>query len=430
MSEQPPLLPRPSLDAPQPPSPDAEALAAETERLVAFAEASAHPAGGFGMLGSDGRLQAEAPVHTWVTGRMTHVFSLAALQGRPGAAELVDAGLAALAPGGLLRDDVHGGWFAAVDPAGPDAAGTDTDKAAYATAFVVLAAASATVAGRPGAPELLAEALDVVDRRFWDAGHGLVSDVWDRTWTRQDPYRGVNANMHMVEALLSAADATGQDEWRHRAGRIVERVVHGFAREAGWRLPEHYDADWHGVPDYNTDERAHPFRPYGVTPGHLLEWSRLCLHLRAASGPDAPEWLLPDAASLFATAVADGWDADGHEGFVYTTDFDGTPVVTARMHWVLTEAIAAASALYQATGDPGYAERYEQWWACAEELFVDRAQGSWHHELDPSGRPASGTWSGKPDVYHAVQATLVPRLPLAPMVAAALRDAVRGTPTA
>jgi mannose/cellobiose epimerase-like protein (N-acyl-D-glucosamine 2-epimerase family) len=157
-----------------------------------------------------------------------------------------------------------------------------------------------------------------------------------------------------------------------------------------------------------------------------LEWSRLLVHLEAALGADAPDWLLDDAASLFATAVADGWDADGHEGFVYTTDFDGTPVVTARMHWVLTEAIAAASALYQATGDQGYADRYEQWWACAEELFIDRAQGSWHHELDASGRPASGTWAGKPDVYHAVQAVLVPRLPLAPMVAAALRDAVRG----
>ena len=33
-----------------------------------------------------------------------------------------------------------------------------------------------------------------------------------------------------------------------------------------------------------------------------------------------------------------------------------------------------------------------------------------------------GNWSGKPDVYHALQATLLPRLPLSPMFAAALRS--------
>jgi hypothetical protein len=29
-------------------------------------------------------------------------------------------------------------------------------------------------------------------------------------------------------------------------------------------------------------------------------------------------------------------------------------------------------------------------------------------------------WPGKPDLYHAVQATLIPRLPLAPSMATAL----------
>jgi mannose/cellobiose epimerase-like protein (N-acyl-D-glucosamine 2-epimerase family) len=54
--------------------------------------------------------------------------------------------------------------------------------------------------------------------------------------------------------------------------------------------------------------------------------------------------------------------------------------------------------------------------------FLDREQGSWRHELDPELRPGSGTWSGKPDVYHAIQATLLPRLPLAPTLAVAARD--------
>ena len=53
------------------------------------------------------------------------------------------------------------------------------------------------------------------------------------------PYRGANANMHMVEAYLAAADAGADPVWRQRALRITERIVHRVARGAGWLLPEH-----------------------------------------------------------------------------------------------------------------------------------------------------------------------------------------------
>ena len=60
------------------------------------------------------------------------------------------------------------------------------------------------------------------------------------------------------------------------------------------------------------------------------------------------------------------------------------------------------------------------WWAYAERYLIDRVRGSWHHQLDPDNRPIGTVWPGKPDLYHAVQATLLPRLPLALSLAAAL----------
>ena len=76
---------------------------------------------------------------------MTHVFSLGHLLGRPGDGELVDLGLASLDRD--FGDTQHGGWFPRRDADGrPDQA-----KTAYEHAFVLLAASSATVAGRPGA---------------------------------------------------------------------------------------------------------------------------------------------------------------------------------------------------------------------------------------------------------------------------------------
>lgn len=391
-------------------------LADETDRLLAFARPAVDPRGGFGWLDTTGRLDPGQPRPLWITCRMTHVYALGALLGRPDCAPLVDHGVAALR--GQFHDARHGGWFAALGDDGP----VDRTKCAYEHAFVVLAAASASIAGRPGADDLLHEALDVLDRRFWTPQTGLLVDTWDEGFRNLDPYRGINANMHAVEALLAAYDATGQLDLLDRARRITERVVHGFARDNGWLIPEHYDERWRPLLDYNDDQPAHPFRPYGATVGHCLEWSRLALQVRAALGATAPDWLLTGAIELFRVAVAHGWAVDGRDGFVYTLDWARRPVVRQRMHWVAAEAVAAAAALATATGDPRYGGWQQRVWEHIAAVFLDPVGGSWWHELDPYNEPASSVWVGKPDVYHAVQATLVPRLPLAPCLARALAE--------
>ncbi|MBA2465952.1 MAG: AGE family epimerase/isomerase [Nocardioidaceae bacterium] len=391
-------------------------LEGETDRLLQFSRSSRHPAGGFAWLDVAGQPQLDRPVELWITARMTHVFALGHLMGRPGCGSLVDHGLAALS--GRFRDDHNGGWYAGVSSEGP----TSRDKTAYEHAFVVLAASSATCAQRPGAAELLDSALTVMLKRFWDDEHSMVVEQWDETFSSLDGYRGVNANMHAVEALLAASDATRDKSLLDRALRIVTRVVHDLGPAHSWRLPEHFDSSWTPDLEYNVDVPAHPFRPYGATIGHWLEWARLALHLRAALGPSAPAWLLDHAVALFDASVREGWAVDGADGFVYTVDWTGKPVVRERMHWVAAEATATAAALHTATGDPSYELWYQTWWDHIATVFLDHRLGSWHHELDPDNRPGGVVWRGKPDTYHALQATLVPRLPLTPTVAVALRD--------
>jgi sulfoquinovose isomerase len=401
------------------PSSPASLLTGELDRLLTFGAGARRDDGGFGYLAADGSLDPERPRETYVTARMTHVFSLAALLGWPGASDLARHGVDALT--GPFRDAAHGGW-----PASPD--GDDT-KAAYVHAFVVLAGASATTAGVPGGAALLADALSVWDEHFWDDAAGMAVEEWDAAWTTCADYRGVNANMHGVEAALAAADAVADDvraaELRRRALRVLERVVHGEARSRDWRLPEHFDASWAVLPEYNADRPSDPFRPYGITVGHQLEWSRLALHARAALGPDAPGWLLADAGPLYAAAVARGWRADGHDGFVYTLDWSDRPVVAARMHWVLAEAIAAAAVLARVTGEARYDDDRRRWEEHADAVFRDDATGSWHHELTPDGQVGTTTWSGKPDAYHVAQALLLPRLPVRGSVAAGVRAALQ-----
>lgn len=385
-------------------------LADERRGLLRFAAASRVPEGGFGWLDATGRLAQRQPITTWITARMTHVFSLASGFDDVDTADLADHGVAALRE--QLHDPEHGGWYSSTD---------DPAKGAYEHAFVVLAASSATAVDRPGAAELLTRALETVEHRFWDEHTGLALESWDRSWQEPEPYRGANSNMHLVEAFLAAGDVTGDSGWHHRALRITETLIHRVAAAHDWRLPEHFTTDWEPIPDYNRDRPEHPFRPHGGTVGHWLEWARLLIQLDAALGSEAPDWLLDDARRLFDSAVSRGWNIDGHPGFVYTLDWHDRPQVRARMHWVVAEAVLTANALYQRTGEHFYIRWYDTFWEYARTHHIDDEHGSWHHEITPEGRVSSTVWSGKPDAYHAYQAALLPTLPLTPAPAVLAR---------
>jgi sulfoquinovose isomerase len=388
-------------------------LAAEFDCLIDFGRGFPYPGGGAAWLDERGHPDFDRPLHTWITARMAHIYALADMMGVDGAGALTEHALAGLA--GPLRDTVAGGWFSSLlDEQTPD------EKSCYAHAFVVLAASSGTVAGQPGSDLLLAEALDIWQNKFWDPAAAMFVDRWDRSFSRLDSYRGLNANMHAVEALLAASDATGDAGLADQALSISRRVI-ATAEQHGWRIPEHYDPEWQPMLELNRDQPDDPFQPYGATVGHGLEWSRLLLHLHGTLH-EPPEELISAAVALFDRGIADGWHVDGSPGFVYTTDWDGRPVVRDRMHWVVAEAISAGAALHQVSGEERYASLCRTWWEYTETYLMDHRAGSWHHQLDPDNRPIGTVWPGKPDLYHAVQATLIPRLPLAPGLAVAVAN--------
>ena len=308
-----------------------------------------------------------------------------------------------------------GGWFTSVDADGtvPD------EKACYTHAFVVLAASSAVVADIPGARELLDEALEVWTSRFFDAEAEMFADAWNRDFTELSPYRGVNGNMHAVEALLAAAD-------------VLEIKLCGIAPSASpaGRRPSSPSRSTGESPNTSTPSGGRcstttgmSGRPVPAVRGDGRSRPRVVPAAAAPGGGARPTGAGVAAAvrdRLFDRAVADGWAVDGADGFVYTTDWDGRPVVRDRMHWVVAEAIAAAAALHARTGERRFADLAGVWWAYAEEYLFDRELGSWHHQLDAQNRVIGTVWPGKPDLYHAVQATVIPRLPLAPSMATAL----------
>ena len=372
--------------------------------LLSFGHQFPSPGGSSYYLGDDGTPWKDRNRETWITSRMTHVYSIGSMLGHEGSEALADAALKGLR--GELHDDQNGGWYAGLTK---DNEIVPT-KQCYAHAFVILAASSGVLACREGAAELLKDALALYDLRFWNEEEGLSCDTWNTEFTELDSYRGLNANMHTVEAFLAAADVTGDEKYRVRAGRIIDRVLI-WAKDNNWRIPEHFSSDW--VPDLecNKDRPDDQFKPYGATPEHGIEWARLITQWALSTYKEDKAGAAPyieAAENLYNRAVADAWNADGEPGICYTTDWNGKPVVHDRMHWTLAEAINTSSVLFHVTDNEKYAADYAEFMKYLDEKVLDHVNGSWFHQLDRENNLLETVWPGKADIYHALQATLIP----------------------
>jgi mannose/cellobiose epimerase-like protein (N-acyl-D-glucosamine 2-epimerase family) len=300
------------------------------------------------------------------------------------------------------RDSVNGGYYWGVGYGGP----TDAAKQAYGHAFVLLAASSAKVAGHPDADRLLTDVSEVIRTRFWEEAHGASAEEFTPDWKPMGAYRGQNSNMHLAEALMAAFEATNDSTYLRMAERIAELIIRRHAAENGWRLPEHFTEGWEIDRDYSGSP---VFRPYGTTPGHSLEWARLLLQLWEQGGRKL-DWLPGAARSLFARATEGGWDRE-HGGFYYTLEWDGRPRIRDRYWWPCCEGIGAAAFLNAIDGDTRYEAWYREIWNFVAARFLDQENGGWRAQLDSRLQPNKDPFFGKVDIYHSLQACLIPLLP-------------------
>lgn len=335
----------------------------------------------------------------YATVRMVHFFALAHLMGRPGADTIIDHGMDFLWNG--HRDRKHGGYHWGSGYDGP----TDATKQAYGHAFVLLGASSARLVGHPDADRLLDDATSILMERFWEAEHGAIAEEFAEDWTPIGGYRGQNSNMHLTEACMAAFEATGRQHYLDMAQSIADLIIRRITAANDWRLPEHFDAGWRIDAGYDRDV----FRPFGSTVGHWLEWSRLLVQLWELGGRKV-DWLPESARTLFRKATEEGWDAE-RGGFYFTLDWQGKPRDRNRYWWPCAEGIGAAAFLNSIDGDPFYEQWYRRIWSFVDTHLIDHADGSWHPQLSADLVPITDPWYGKPDMYHAFQACLIPMLP-------------------
>lgn len=375
-------------------------LRTEAKRQFDFFRASLRPDAGFNVLDYDGNPLADTVQELHTTTRLTHSYALGKLSGLHGCDQMIDQGMGYL--WSHHRDSEHGGYLWAMDGENIH----DGKKLAYGHAFVLLAGASAKMAGHPDADRLIDDVTAILETRYWEDQQGLFADEWNRDWSPFSSYRGMNANMHASEALLTAFEATGRENYLRMAGRILDFFVYKIAASENWRLPEHYRSDWQIDRGYSGNPM---FRPSGTTPGHSFELARLLLQYWDLLG--RPDDTSRDVAwRLTETALADAWDTNSG-GFSYTLNFDGSPSISSRYWWPVTEAIGVLASFLKLGGSASQHMWYTRMWQFADAHFIDHNHGGWFPEIDPHGVATATQFLGKPDLYHSVQAALFPLVP-------------------
>ncbi|WP_340115961.1 AGE family epimerase/isomerase [Pelagibius sp. 7325] len=366
-------------------------------RTLAFYQPSAFdPAGGFFQhFRDDGSVYERKTRHLVSSARF--VFNEAMAARRFGGGQHLALALHGLA----FLEDRHrqptGGYAWVLD--GEQVA--DATNHCYGLAFVMLAGATALLAGLPQGRPVLEQAWDLMERHFWEAEHGLYKDEASLDFSKISAYRGQNANMHACEALIWAFEATRERRYLDRAALLADTVTRRQASLAGGLVWEHYHEDWTVDWAYNRDDPKHLFRPWGFQPGHQTEWAKLLLILHRHAPAD---WHLPTARSLFDRSVETAWDAE-HGGLCYGFDPEGRVCDGDKYFWVQAESFAAAKLLELATGDPAYRDWYARIWRYSWDHMVDHHHGAWFRILTQDNRKYDDLKSpaGKTD-YHTMGA--------------------------
>lgn len=407
-------------------------LSNEMQALLAHGQA-AYAKTGFGFFDEAGQLDTSRPVDLVITARMTYAYSIGTLLGIPGCRRYCDHGIWALSH--CFKDHEYGGWFDGIKHEITDQEASPWDESGtlkhqYGHAFVLLAAAAASVANRPGAFELLRDALENQEQHWFDHETGLVNEGYTRDWSSSVPTRTLNSLLHTIEAYLAAAEATTDAVLIARAERMLQ-FVSNQARLHSWRAPEYYTEHWRPRLAAKTDDAAQTEHLSSSLVGHDMQLVRLSMQMRGALRSLAkpqPEYLEQMAHGLFEAARQDGWRPDGQPGFAYSVDFDGKAVIATRYQWVACEAICATVSMRRAALDDGagpgdveaYSHCYRAWLDYLHDYMLLES-GVLRRSLDENNNPtADDAPHCRPDIYHALQALLLPRLPLWPPFASAI----------
>ncbi len=121
---------------------------------------------------------------------------------------------------------------------------------------------------------------------------------------------------------------------------------------------------------------------------------------------------MPDAAeALFRQAVTLGWDSH-FGGFFYNLDWNDSAGPAPQASGGRPPRVSARPPSSSPIGHRQYHETwYRKIWDVIARHHLDLDNGGWHEQLTENMQPAYSLFAGKADIYHALQACLIPLYP-------------------
>ncbi len=249
----------------------------------------------------------------------------------------------------------------------PDGSIADPMRDTYAHAFILFALG--WYHRMSGDPQAIAEAdalLAVLDETAAARRGGFVDAV-----PAPDAIRRQNPHMHLFEAMISLAQATGERRFLARGAEIFGLFTARFLDVETGSLIEYLDADLVQWPGDRGRLRE---------PGHHYEWIWLLRHFQRLSGRD----VAPYTDALYAHADRHGWSP---AGYVYDEVFaEGAVAKSTSRCWPHTECLKANLVEAEA-GRPEADERAARAYsALLDRYFSGVVAGGWRDHFDADGK--------------------------------------------
>ena len=201
-----------------------------------------------------------------------------------------------------------------------------------------------------------------------------------------DPaYRLQNPHMHLAEAFLALAAATGKARWGALAQEMADLCRTHFIDQESGALTEYFTQDL---------EPAVGVKGQIVEPGHCCEWAWLFENPLLKDRRGCIE--LSDRLVAFARS----WGVDRDQGvMINEVRLDGAPHNANARLWPQTERLKAALARFRRTGDGVEAHEAVKAFAGLQVFLASPVPGLWRDKLQADGQwvfePAPGS-----SLYH------------------------------
>jgi mannose/cellobiose epimerase-like protein (N-acyl-D-glucosamine 2-epimerase family) len=266
-------------------------------------------------------------------------------------------------------DETNGGWYFSLSD---DNTPHDATKDLYNHAFIIFGLAHYLgIFGDKDALHWLNKTTELVLQRFSLPG-GWFAPSTTRDWEILGGNLEQNPHMHLLEAYLSAYDATKDESFLKFSAQIMSIYTEILRTPDGSKVLEHLDAN--GRP---SGERGNL-----IEPGHLYEWYWLVNeYAEIASRP---------AYRATCTPImdwADRWGVDPGPGGIYDmVDTGGNVVSNRKRIWPVTECIKARVTLARTSGGEGSHKALAHWIKFIGEKYCV-AGGAWHEYLNHRLKP-------------------------------------------